>query len=523
MNHLRLITIAVIFVLVVFISLARAEVFLPGMQPKEAGIEFAKVQQCRMCHANTKNGPADPFFSWQNSMMAHAAKDPLFRASLTIANQDIPGVGEFCLRCHAPRGWLEDRSKPADGSALNEEDMHGVSCDICHHLIDPLSDEARKLIKDVPPGYGNAMMVADPTNTVRGPFGDGTGAMPHNTMKSDYHASSSLCATCHNISNPLQADDVKTQPPYTFGHIERTYSEWVLSDFAKQGKKGTCQSCHYPTVEGGGQASRFGSPRRDYFVMHGPVGGSIWVHDVTWLMWDGQGMDRKAMDAGKQRALELLKTAASLRLTPLGPGKMVLRITNLAGHKLPSGYPEGRRMWINITYFDSSGTVLREVGRYGPKKDTISNEPVTAPMLLDPEYTRVYECLPAISEAQAAKYGKTPGKSFHFVLNDIIAKDNRIPPKGFKNNTFKEHLSEPVGAVYSDGQHWDDVPLGLPSGCRKIVVKLMYQSASWEYIKFLAEENKTDDWGKRLYEAWKQTGQCAPVVIAEEEMALSDS
>jgi len=516
----RLITIAVIFVFVLFISLAGGELFMPGMQPKEAGIEFAGIQQCRMCHANTKNGPADPFFSWQNSMMAHAAKDPLFRASLTIANQDVPGVGEFCLRCHAPRGWLEDRSKPADGSALNDEDMHGVSCDICHHLIDPLSEEARKLIENVPPGYGNAMMVADPANVVRGPYGDSEGAMPHHTKKSDFHASSNLCATCHNISNPLQTDDVNTASPHTFGHIERTYSEWVLSEFAQQGKKGTCQSCHYPVVEGGGQASRYGNLHRDYFVMHGPVGGSIWAHDITWLMWDGKDMDRKAMDAGKQRAMELLKTAATLELTSPEPGKAVLRVTNLTGHKLPSGYPEGRRMWINVTFLDASDALLQEIGQYGPKKDTLLDEEITAPTLLDPEHTRVYECLPAMSEAQAARYGKQPGKSFHFVLNDIIAKDNRIPPKGFTNSAFKAHLSGPVDAEYADGQHWDEMPLELPSGCRKTVVKLMYQSASWEYIKFLVDENKTDDWGKRLYEAWKQTGQCAPVVIAETEIRL---
>ena len=106
------------------------------------------------------------------------------------------------------------------------------------------------------------------------------------------------------------------------------------------------------------------------------------------------------------------------------------------------------------------------------------------------------------------------------MLNDIIAKDNRIPPKGFNNSAFKEHLSEPVGAVYADGQYWDDVQLELPSGCKRIVVNLMYQSVSWEYLKFLAEENRTDDWGKRLYEAWGRTGKCEPVVIAEIEKSL---
>jgi len=210
-----------ICVLLMVVSQAGAEVFMPGMQPEEAGIEFVKVQQCKMCHSGTENGAADPVFSWQSSMMSQAARDPVYRASLTIANQDIEGVGEFCWRCHSARGWLEDRSTPADGSALNREDMHGVSCDVCHRLIDPLSDEAAKLIKDVPPGYGNAMMVADPANMVRGPYENTRGAMPHLTRKSEYHASGNLCATCHNISNPLQASDVKTQPPHAFGHIER--------------------------------------------------------------------------------------------------------------------------------------------------------------------------------------------------------------------------------------------------------------------------------------------------------------
>jgi hypothetical protein len=498
----------------------KSKVFLPGMQPKESGIEFVKVQQCQMCHGRTRNGSADPFLSWQSGMMSQAAIDPVFRAALAIANQDIEGVGEFCLRCHAPRGWLEDRSKPADGSALIREDLYGVSCDICHRLMNPLSNEARKLIKYVPPGYGNAMMVADPANMVRGPYDDCQGAMPHNTRKSDYHASSKLCATCHITSNPFQVRDVNAAPPYAFGSIERTYSEWVLSDFAKQGREGTCQSCHYKTVKGGGQASRFGSPHRDYFVMHGPVGGSVWAHGVTYLLWNGKDMDQKAIDLGKQRTTEFLKTAASLSLKSSAPGKAVLRITNLTGHKLPTGYPEGRRMWVNVKFLDSSGALLKEIGKYGPKKDILLGKPVTAPTLLDPDQTRVYECLPAISEAQAKKYGQKPGKSFHFILNDFIAKDNRIPPKGFKNSSFAERLSQPVGATYADGQYWDDVPLEPPAGCQRIVVNLMYQSVSWEYIKFLVEENKTDDWGKRLYEAWNKTGQCPPTVMAELDQKL---
>jgi len=278
--------------------------------------------------------------------MAQAARDPIFLATMTIANQDVPGVGEFCLRCHTPRGWLEGRSTPADASALNREDLCGVSCDVCHRFIDPLSEEAKKLIKDVPPGYGNAMMVADPENRVRGPYGDGKGAMPHRVMKSDFHASGNLCGTCHDISNPVLAKDVRTQPVHSYGHIERTYSEWVLSDYAKQDREGSCQSCHYPVVEGGGQASRYGRLHREHFVFHGPPGGSTWVQDAIAGLWPTADVDKKALQLGKERCRALLKTAAKLDLD-IVDNKARLRITNLTGHKLPSGYPEGRRMWVN--------------------------------------------------------------------------------------------------------------------------------------------------------------------------------
>lgn len=490
------------------------EIFLPGTQPED-GVEFGKVQQCKNCHANTKNGEADPYLSWQGGMMAQAARDPVFRASLAIANQDVEGVGEFCLRCHAPRGWLADRSKPADGSALLREDLFGVSCDFCHHMIDPLSEEAKALVKSAPPGYGNAMMVVDPENTVRGPYGDGTGAMPHGVMKSPYHASGKLCAVCHNVSNPLHAKDVNQQSPHEYGHIERTYSEWALSDFPNRGRQGTCQGCHYALAEGGGQASRYTKIHRDYFLRHGPTGGSTWVQDAIWELWEHRDMLRPALDAGRERNRQLLRTAAELDLTFPAADKATLRITNRTGHKLPTGYPEGRRMWVHVRFLDASGKALKEIGRYGAKDDTIFGKPVAAPTLLDPDSTRVYECLPAISEAAAAKYGKKAGPSFHFILNDVIAKDNRIPPEGFENAAFAKHLCEPVGAAYADGQYWDDMDLPLPEGTVRVAVRLLYQSVSWEYLKFLAEEDKTDDWGKRLYDAWTKTGQCPPEVIAE--------
>jgi hypothetical protein len=60
----------------------------------------------------------------------------------------------------------------------------------------------------------------------------------------------------------------------------------------------------------------------------------------------------------------------------------------------------------------------------------------------------------------------------------------------------------------------------LPKGCRKVVIKRMYESMSWEYLKVLVDENKTDDWRKRLYDAWTKTGKCPPAVMATIEKSV---
>ena len=165
-------------------------------------------------------------------------------------------------------------------------------------------------------------------------------------------------------------------------------------------------------------------------------------------------------------------------------------------------------MWINVRFFDGRSNVLQELGRYG--EEGLPGHPT----LLDPESTRVYECKPGLSPEQARTHNRSPGPSFHFILNDFIAKDNRIPPRGYRKSAFAEHLAAPIGAEYADGQYWDVAEFDLPPRTERVEVRLMYQSVSWEYLKFLVEENHTDKWGKDLYAAWEQTGKCPPEEIA---------
>ena len=74
--------------------------------------------------------------------------------------------------------------------------------------------------------------------------------------------------------------------------------------------------------------------------------------DATWSV--------TGMNAGADRARSNLEAAAGLSVT----GNTV-KVVNLTSHKLISGYPEGRRMWLNIQWFDANGSPIREDGAYG--------------------------------------------------------------------------------------------------------------------------------------------------------------
>ena len=59
---------------------------------------------------------------------------------------------------------------------------------------------------------------------------------------------------------------------------------------------------------------------------------------------------------------------------------------------------------------------------------------------------------------------------FHLVLNNVIMKDNRIPPAGFTNAEFEAIKAAPVGETFQDGQHWHDTLYHIPVGASEAVV-----------------------------------------------------
>ena len=501
---------------------------LPGTQPETLPTEIRLSSECSLCHT-----PSNAISRWQGSLMAHAARDPLFYACLTIAEQDAPGSGEICIRCHVPRAWLAGRSTPTDGAAITMEDRDGINCQFCHQMVDPIDpfddapaiDEAilTALGLNVPTSVHTGTYVMDPDDrNRRGPFADANSPHPHPT--SPFHQRSDLCATCHDVSNPAHS----RQPdgsylPNTFGEkhptadkrdmfpIERTYSEWTMSAFAQGpiemgGRFGgnktavsTCQDCHLPDTDGVGALNgvfRTDLPNHDF------NGAGNWVLDAIKNLYPNE-VNAPAIDAAKLRNKSMLERAATMELQQISR-MLKVRIINETGHKLPSGYPEGRRVWLNVVFRDNGDNIIHEHGHY---------DPITAD--LDTASTKVYETVLGMDPTVAAASGLSPGKSFHFVLNNVILKDNRIPPRGFTNANFATIQASPVDYTYADGDYWDDTFFTVPPNAAKAEATLYYQTSSKEYIEFLRDANVTDNRGDVLYQQWELTGKSAPVEMVD--------
>ena len=216
-------------------------------------------------------------------------------------------------------------------------------------------------------------------------------------------------------------------------------------------------------------------------------------------------------------------------------------------------------MWLNIKWYDSGGNLVREDGKYGPIAVTLKGAPLTVNTILDLSgaNTRIYEVQGGMTQQWAkqllamgkpsslalsfdrvtgevkmtlgqlaAKSSGSYEKTLHFILNNYIISDNRIPPYGMSADESERRNASPVpdsqygdpldGGVY---KYADDFALKAPEGAKRATIDLLYQVTSWEYIQFLALANTKSNptlstVGDDVLDAWLNTGMSAPFTMA---------
>lgn len=596
---------------------------MPGTQPGQ-GVNLEGPNRCLNCHAGY-DATVEPGFNWKGSMMAQAARDPIFWACLTVAAQDSiwavdrPNATDLCLRCHFPAGWLGGRSDPTNAELMAGDDFDGIQCDFCHRMWDPFCTDTYAGVREgndwqgywdefanTGPGSGTlsqteAAKTLNEDNLVLRPgirlmsggaffagaapvyatYSESAGgqyfvsgnsqkrasfadaAARHQMLYSRYHKSKYFCATCHDVSNPALANLLtplpdqsggtalisEQYPAYAYFHVERTFSEFMLSAYGQQGGAPTnpelrdqgafavmtaakCQDCHMRDMRGAG-ADKNGAPIRpdgstehpnSGQPVHDLTGGNLWishilasldpggpVYDPVNAQLLGQGpavltldltagetpvANGAALKDGAERAALQLRLAAALKDLTYNPttGVVSLRILNNTAHKLISGFPEGRRMFLNIKAFVGD-QVAYEVNPYDYTVGTLKGLP-TAPDSPPPAAGETYVD-ELVYEIHPRSDLTGEDETFHFVLATGRYKDNRIPPKGFNIAAAPARLAEPVwhgesrpdyftAEEYAGG--YDRVELTLPPGAERIVATLYYQGTSREYVKFLRDE-----------------------------------
>ena len=177
-------------------------------------------------------------------------------------------------------------------------------------------------------------------------------------------------------------------------------------------------------------------------------------------------------------------------------------------------------MWLEVEVLDSTGAVVSGSARFDPVSGEVEED----------AQARLYQ----VKLGQTGESGAEP--SFHFVLNDVVLEDTRIPPAGFVPPEDRDMA--PIGRDYADGmggyrnydeQSYDLVACG--SGELTLRARLRYQSTTREYIEFLRDHAPDsadpalmgESWGDVAYRGWMTHGGSEPVDVATVTASLGAS
>lgn len=467
-----------------------------------AGIYFFTATHCIRCHGSdpqqrvllTESGEdVNPVDDWAGSIMANSTFDPFWRAKVKeeihLHNDKTKVIERTCLNCHAPMAMYQRLYTKGDTMSFNDIFIDtlaqdGVSCIACHGL-------ENKDLFQIPGGE----LYYNQDSIIYGPYVNPYGVTMQQysglePVHSSHIQSSGICAKCHTLITPIPGSDM--------GFVEQSiYQEWLNSSYSIE--KIRCQDCHMPTSESPVVIASGvnGLDPRVPYAEHRLAGGNLFMLRLLRNNLSSLGLKStyRQLDSAMAYNMQMLKhQSLKIRLLPVESMDDSLvfdvQLTNLSGHKLPSGYPS-RRVFIQFiainfltkdTIFqsgsvDSKGHLIYRDSDFQPHYQEIAN----------PSATQIYEMI--------------PGDQFGFPTTILTAattqlKDNRLVPRGWHTNHFTRDTTTIVGNANQDEDfnHDDQGTEGSGTdiirykfsppneGNLKIVVRAWYQAIPQRWV-----------------------------------------
>jgi len=481
-------------------------------------ILFSGSGVCAFCHSNLTDSAGNDVSNdahWRSTMMANAAKDPLWQAKIESEvnrNSHLQTVIEDkCSRCHMGMARYQAITDNTEVGVLNtgfldaahplhEAAMDGVSCTLCHQVKDDnLGAEESftgKYVIDDSSLRPNRSIFGPYDFPLINPMNNNTGFIPTSGVQMK---DSALCGSCHTLYTPTvdSLGNVVGEFPE-----QMTYLEWEHS-----GSDKSCQECHIPKAVGSVKISN--RPRRlaarEPFGQHHFVGGNRFM---VGLLKDNQTdlgitADTVHLDDTIARTMAQLQdnTATLGASSSLENGLLTVNVevSNLAGHKFPSGFPS-RRTWLHMVVTDVKDDIIFESGKPLNDGKIVGNDADVDGTTFEPHHNVIKTKENPADEVDVQVYEAvmldTVGNVTWTLLSaDSYAKDNRLLPNGFDKTTAAPDFSVDGNAVTdNDFQGGRDQVTYLvetqgANGPFTVTIDLLFQSVSYPFMENLKKDS----------------------------------
>lgn len=506
---------------------SRTEPFHVVAPGRVVGGMLTTAAECATCHTTEASSLAmrdaagrdiSPVNLWQGSMKANSARDPFFRATLSVERARFPdftgAVDVKCLSCHAPLGTADAN---ATGSALAVTDLatadrrgllaaEGVSCTSCHGQ-EPTTLGAESTWSGALDLNDQDLMYGPHASPFTNPMRNHVALTP---AYGGHVRDATMCVSCHTlITHALDlpgAPDFPEQTPYL---------EWLNSSYADRADPITCQDCHMPTSDADGLPIETRIARRppggDFpsvlprspYGRHLFIGGNTLIPELlkrfrAELLPSAPDPAFDATMAFAREQLERRTTRVSFDAMAWDGSRLNGRVTveNLTGHKFPSGYPS-RRAWLHLKVLDAGGATLFEAGAtdtegriVGADGQPLATEGVGGGFA--PHTTRVEA--PSDVVLWEAIQGDKDDQPVIALLRAVrYLKDTRLLPAGWRGDGAYAERTAPVGTSadpdFAPGGDTVELAIPLAAAPAQIVATVRYQvlGARWA-AELFAEE-----------------------------------